>query len=91
MFKCKVNPKWNNVHYYIETLQFTNYLIDIDFSFVFVNKVFRHSVGPDGGGAAEGLPEVTVDRRTTDRLKTFHLTSGRDVETLIKQKNGNLF
>jgi hypothetical protein len=34
---------------------------------------------------------VTVDRRTTDRLKTFHLTSGRDVETLIKQKNGNLF
>jgi hypothetical protein len=29
---------------------------------------------------------VTVDRRTTDRLKTFHLTSGRDVETLIKQK-----
>ena len=40
------------------------------------------TVGPDAGCSQEGLLEVRVDGRTSDRLQTLQLTRGGNIETL---------
>ena len=40
------------------------------------------TVGPDAGCSQEGLLEVRVDGRASDRLQTLQLTRGGNVETL---------
>ena len=49
-------------------------------------KAVFDTVCPDGTGTGDGLTEVCVDGRTSNRVDTLQLSRGGDVETLMKKK-----
>ena len=57
-----------------------SYLVDIDLPLVLLDEPVGDPVGPDGGGAADGLAEVGVDGGASHRFKALHLPGGGDVD-----------
>ena len=58
------------------------HLIVVDSPLTLLHEPVLLTVGPDAGCSQEGLLEVRVDGRASDRLQTLQLTRGGHIETL---------
>ena len=81
----------SHIHYYSSihvpvgtNIGVVGYLVIIHPLLTLLHEPVLLMVGADAGCSQEGLLEVRVDRRASDRLQTLQLTRGGHIETLYK-------